>query len=160
MPHQFFFLCPVCFSEDSIHSNKCSVCNSFVLVKGGQIKVGNQKFDYATYYEFLLQHISIKHSPEIQKESSPHNFHSRETQLLRISYNSVLRQGIKTFHFRGYHHIFSQNLECPVQIQTGHLILCEDHVEFITKTGKIKWLLRDFTCITTNGHYFEFKIKK
>ena len=42
----------------------------------------------------------------------------------------------------------------------GRLLLYPDSVAFHTSREVVTWHIGDVTCVTTNGHYFEFKIRR
>lgn len=82
-----------------------------------------------------------------------------EKGAIRISRKAVLRQGRPDIKFSGYHRLFNQVIESPHKICRGRLILYQDRAEFIAPQKTYRWPANTVTCITTNGHYFEFKIQ-
>lgn len=78
--------------------------------------------------------------------------------IQRVSQKAVLRQGVPELDFQGYHGLFRRTIDKPQQICQGYLIIFEKHVEFRSESQTFKWHVSDFSCVTTNGHYFEFKI--
>jgi 1-acyl-sn-glycerol-3-phosphate acyltransferase len=51
-------------------------------------------------------------------------------------------------------------MESPKVIAHGHLVLTGSNFYFVSKVRTYIFDVLDLTCITTNGHYFEFKIRK
>jgi len=82
---------------------------------------------------------------------------SREGYL-RISGSAVLRRGGKSFVFRGFRNSISE-IECPVEADRGRLLLFADRCEFRGERKTWKFTADQFTAITTNSKYFEFKLK-
>jgi len=111
----------------------------------------------AEYYDLLLQKIPIKSAnPErLPEEIELDNTHS----IQRISQKALLRQGIPDLNFHGYHGLFQRIIEKPQQICGGYLVIYEEYAEFRSESLTFKWPANEFSCVTTNGHYFEFKIE-
>lgn len=155
MNHALFFLCPVCLSEESLQKSKCINCHTQINLHGDQLFYNSKTIGSAQYYDFLLNKLSIKSAnnglpPEIGLDGT--------ADIQRISQGAVLRQGVSEFNFYGYHGLFKRAIEKPQRICEGYMVIYEEYAEFISESETFKWFAKDFSCVTTNGHYFEFKI--
>ena len=152
MSHAFFFLCPQCYSEDSLTATACSVCNAPIHISSTSIRCNNQLLSTEQYYDLLQRQIRVK-------QTLPTAAAFSEDNLLRVSGTAILRQGIRSFWFEGYHHIFAMQVEKPEEVARGHLLIFPERAEFRSPQKVYSWNITDITCVTTNGHYFEFKVK-
>lgn len=152
MVHQLFFLCPNCLSEDSLSLTACRVCNATLKIQRHSLSCNGRLIDLQDYYQFLLEQLKIARAGGEFAASGL-------SGALRISYPAVLRQGKRRFKFSGYHHLFTRAVEIPRPVATGQLVMFEDRAEFLTPAKIFSWKVEEFTCVTTNGHYFEFKVK-
>lgn len=159
MAHQLFFLCPNCFAEDSLSRSVCRVCNASFKIQRQSLSCNGEWIGVQEYYQFLLQRLKIDQSSADFASASARLAASDLSGALRISYPAVLRQGKRGFRFSGYHGVFSRALEIPRPVARGRLAMFQDRAEFLTPAKNFSWNLADFTCVTTNGHYFEFKVK-
>jgi 1-acyl-sn-glycerol-3-phosphate acyltransferase len=160
MSHPLFFLCPNCSGEESISGSTCVCCSTSITIGKDFIAWDNQQLDIARYYQFLLEKLAVSAANSPLSENNSRLPHPEADQVLRISKNAVLRQGKVRLHFKGYHGFFARFIEKPVKLDSGRLIFLEDRVEFIGSGRKFIWKAEAFTCVTTNGHYFEFKLKR
>lgn len=159
MAHPLFFLCPNCLAEDSISRSVCRVCNAVFEIQRHSLSCNGQRFTLPEYYQFLVKHLKIDQVKAAFASAGANLSASDLSGALRISYPAVLRQGKQRWRFSGYHDMFSRALEIPRPLARGQLAMCEDRVAFLTAAKIFSWNLDDFTCVTTNGHYFEFKVK-
>lgn len=154
MEHPLFFLCPSCFSENSLKKSRCSICHKKIGIRRDQIICDGQRLSTADYYDLLFRELSIQQSPK-PSEIKIENL----SGAIRVSQKAILRQGNSRFEFTGYHRIFKRIIEMPRPIREGHLVIRRDRVEFMSGSEKLVWNAADLTLVTTNGHYFEFKSK-
>ena len=169
MSHPLYFLCPSCHSENTLRAYptrriafgslanlRCTDCHTRVVVNGDTLEYGNKQIDSTDYYQLLMDKLSVNQSSIF----SPPEIDSNQFQnALRVSQKAMLRQGNDQFEFVGYHRIFKRIIAKPRSFCQGYLILYKDRLEFLSGSNKFVWHARNLTCITTNGHYFEFKIK-
>ena len=158
MPHSFFCICPVCNAEDSLKEPRCSNCKTKIQYKNNSIYFEDTELAFSDYYDLLYEKLQVEEKASSHKEVKT-KVKSNKLSLLRVSKKTILRQGESTIEFKGYHNIFRQVLEKPKKICEGILFLYPDYVEFKAEKNNYKWLAKEFTCVTTNGHYFEFKIR-
>lgn len=156
MEHPLFFLCPSCFSESSITRSRCPVCHTRVQIEGNVVRYDSQEMPSTDYYDLLLDKVAVSQNPAAV---TPDMDKVGLGSPLRASRKAILRQGTADFHFRGYHDLFQRLIEKPREIAEGYLILYDSHVDFRTGSERLRWAASQFNCVTTNGHYFEFKIK-
>jgi 1-acyl-sn-glycerol-3-phosphate acyltransferase len=154
MEHPLFFLCPSCFSESSFERSRCLVCHSRIDIRKNEIIYDGQRIKSTDYYDLLFERLSIQQTTKPQ-EINLENL----SGLVRISQKATLRKGNSRFEFKGYHRIFKRVIETPQPICEGHLVIFKNRIEFLADSEKLSWHAHDLTCITTNGHYFEFKVK-
>jgi len=159
MSHPFFFLCPNCLAEEFISKSGCAACNAAVKIEEDSITWNGNRLNIAQYYQFLLQKLPLTRATSnpvemVSKRNSP-----EYSGLMRISKNALLRQGSGLIRFKGYHRLFRRKIEKPARLGTGRLLILKDQVVFETPFKKYSWPPESFTCVTTNGHYFEFKVK-
>lgn len=154
--HPFFFLCPSCFSENTLQNSQCSSCGIKISIGNDCIVFGDQKINFANYYQLIERKLSVK---QVSVEPFPEIFLEDKKGILRISQKALLRQGIQKLSFHGYHHLYERAIERPADIGEGFLIIFENHIEFILELEKMSWSIEEFSCVTTNGHYFVFKIR-
>ncbi|GAB4368160.1 MAG: hypothetical protein Kow0042_09220 [Calditrichia bacterium] len=80
-------------------------------------------------------------------------------ETLRVSARSTLRQGIERFKFEGYANLFRRWIEKPVTLSEGYVVIAPTRFYFLSPDRRFEFPLEDVSCVTTNGHYFEFKIR-
>lgn len=159
MSHPLFFLCPKCSGEESISGSTCVLCNASIKIDKDVIAWDNHQLDIARYYQLLLEKLALSTGNPPVSEGNTGIAHSEPGKQLRVSKEADLRQGKARFYFKGYHGFFTRFLEKPLKLDSGRLIIFSDRVEFIGSGRKDTWRAEEFTCVTTNGHYFEFKLK-
>lgn len=159
MSHPFFFLCPNCLAEKLISKSGCAACDTAVKIEKDSITWNGKQLNIAQYYQFLLQKLPVTQgNSDLAERVSTLNL-SDYSGLMRISKNAVLRQGNSLIHFKGYHGLFSRKIEKPAKLGSGRLLILKDRAVFETPFKEFFWPPGAFTCVTTNGHYFEFKLK-
>lgn len=150
MSHLLFFLCPNCFSEDTLGRNRCKNCKSPIKLEKDGIICQNKFYPAAAYYDLLNENLKLVSEP---KEDLPKN-------MLRVSGKAHLRQGENTFRFNGYHKLFGRFIPHFHKKMAGEFIFYDDLIVFQKNgAGLFRWHANEFTSATTNGHYLEFKIK-
>ena len=154
--HPFFFLCPSCFSENTFRNSQCLACHKKIEIHDQHINFGNQQINFTEYYNLIERELSIKKTSFNTVSSDKLN---SINDALRISKEAELRQGNQLINFIGYHKLYQRKIEKPVIIGEGYLAIFKDYVEFISEIKRWKWPVNQFSCVTTNGYYFEFKIK-
>lgn len=160
MAHQFAFLCPHCHHEDSIVKSRCTNCrNSFEQQTDG-IKFGDKRLKYPQYLKWMRGSIQVAQSTDSLKVLLPQISSTQIKRPLRISQSATLRQGLGSIVFNGFKKLFRRRIESPKVVAHGNLVLTESNFYFVSKVKTYKYEVSDLTCVTTNGHYFEFKIRK
>jgi 1-acyl-sn-glycerol-3-phosphate acyltransferase len=154
--HPFFFLCPSCFSENTLQNSQCSSCGIKINIGNDCVVFGDQKINFGNYYQLIETKLPVK---QVSVEPFSEIYLEDKKGILRTSQKAFLRQGIQRLNFRGYHHLYERVIERPVDIGKGFLIILENHIEFISELERMSWSREEFSCVTTNGHYFVFKIK-
>jgi len=157
-------MCPSCLSENTFKAYpprraanlRCTVCHTKIVINRNYLEYGDEKIDSADYYRLLVDKLSVRQS----SVNTPSEIDSvRFNNSLRVSQKATLRQGNDRFEFGGYHRIFKRIIETPRSICEGYLVIFKDRIEFLSDSNKFTWNANDLTCVTTNGHYFEFKIR-
>lgn len=160
MAHQFFFICPVCFAEDSIVKLSCRVCKTKFRTRDANISFNDQQWPFSEYLNWARKHLTIVQNEEILESRSKNLNQIIKDKPIRISSNVVLRQGQRRFIYKGSLNLFQRKLRIPLAIANGIIILSENAFYFKSPQRTYQFNFKDISCITTNGHYFEFKIKK
>lgn len=139
-----------------MQNSQCSSCGIKINIRNDNIAFSNHKINFADYYYLLGRKLSVK-----QISIKPISDFDLENQkgILRVSQRALLRQGINRLNFEGYHSLYKRIIEKPVEISQGFLVIFEDRIEFISELKRMKWSAEEFSCVTTNGHYFVFKIR-
>ncbi len=148
MIRKLLYFCPACSSEDSLQLQDsvitCAICTSQFPFEKNKITYEGTQLSLSEFYALMRSRIPLK------KNSGD--------EYLRISGRAVLRQGEKSFVFRGFRNSRSV-IECPVVADHGHLIMFDDHCEFRGERKTWKFKADRFMAVTTNSKYFEFKIR-
>lgn len=160
MAHAFFFLCPHCYAEDTLTDSACTQCRTPIRIREETIFFNGRVLNSEQYYQLLQDKLTLTQAPSALKRIPGKTTGFSRDSLLRISGPALLRQGRQTFFFRGYHRLFGMRVEKPVKLAKGRLLLYPDSMAFHTSREVFTWHIGDVTCVTTNGHYFEFKIRK
>ncbi len=71
-----------------------------------------------------------------------------------------MRQGTKRIVYRGYRGFFEYPMEKPVVVGRGVLLLFPEYARFKAGEKLFEWRKEAYDCVTTNGRYFEFKIRR
>jgi 1-acyl-sn-glycerol-3-phosphate acyltransferase len=141
------YLCPSCFTEDSLDQKRdsilCLQCNKSFPFINNQISFENKSYSISQFYELIRSSLSLKIN--------------RSTEAFRTSRKARLRQGIRQLTFRGRNNIQSI-IESPVDVDTGNLVFNDESLIF--QGNKKNWTFPKarITGYTTNSKYFEFKI--
>ena len=159
MSHTFAFICPVCIAEDSIVASKCRQCGGEIKIStaGIQSQTGTWSLDY--YLSWMKKTIKIKQKQRILKLRSQDLFLTSKDPVWRVSQKAILRQGLVKSKFRSFAGLIKRNIFLPKTRQEGVLVICAEFFYFCSSQKNFVFSLHELTCITTNGHYFEFKIK-
>ncbi|RMF55316.1 MAG: 1-acyl-sn-glycerol-3-phosphate acyltransferase [Calditrichaeota bacterium] len=159
MSHSFFFLCPECFAEDSIVDGRCESCGIPIRWSTRNIFFNENETTTAEYYHILQQQLKIAQHSVASPSHLVKKFPLPTDHLLRVSGKALLRQGKKKLRFSGYHDLYQLTFEIPVKLCEGFLLFYPDFVLFVSKEKYWRWDIEDFTCVTTNDAYLEFKIR-
>lgn len=159
MAHPYFFLCPECLAEDSIVSGKCQQCKTTFSIKHTTLYCGNEGYHATDYARRVISRLSLlQTASEKERLARAARLLPRE-ELIRISGAGLLRQGGVYLNFTGMKKLFTRRIEKPVKRARGFLLIYPEHLEFCTSDKVYQWPASEITCITTNGHYFEFKLR-
>lgn len=153
--HSFIFLCPVCQSEDSVTKNRCRHCGARFRFTSGKVRVNGTEWEVHRLLEWMRENLPLSRPTE----RSPVSSAEIPQPVLRVSREAVLRQGIRKIRFTGYNALFRRDIEKPLPIEKGKFIITADAFYFFSSNRVYRFSLSDVTCVTTNSHYFEFKIK-
>ncbi|NOX37825.1 MAG: 1-acyl-sn-glycerol-3-phosphate acyltransferase [Calditrichaeota bacterium] len=156
--HRFYFLCPHCQAEESFHDGRCQSCHQPVVFHRKGIRVGNREFTTDAYYHFLRDHLPVARPlPEMPNENPPCD--ADKLSPLRVSGPVTLYSGDVQFFFRGYRNWFRRWLVRYRSRAKGRLVIYEDRLCFWGANQCLDWPAENVTCITTDGHYLELKIR-
>jgi 1-acyl-sn-glycerol-3-phosphate acyltransferase len=142
-----FYLCPSCFTEDSLTQQResilCLHCKKSFPIENNQISFKNKNYSIAQFYELVRTSLPLRVNPT--------------SGSFRTSRKARLRQGIRKLKFRGRNNLQSE-IESPVDVDRGTLVI-EDKL-LIFKGNNKNWIFpkEKITGYTTNSKYFEFKI--
>ncbi len=156
--HQFYFFCPHCRAEDSFHNGRCHNCQQRVVFDRKGICVGNQKFTTDRYYHFLQNDLPVAR-PLSDASTDKILRHSDIDSPLRISGPVRLYSGEVDFFFQGYRNWFRRWLVRYRPLATGQLAVYTDYLKFQGHNMQFHWPADQISCITTDGHYLELKIR-
>ncbi len=160
MAHPFFFLCPQCYAEESIVGRNCQRCGSAIRIDHTRISYHDQYLSAAEYSQNILSALSPEQDPaDLQRRAGQLGV-QLQPGMMRISGKARLWQGGRYLHFRGYKNMFTRQIEHLSPAENGYLVFYPDHLEFCSRDRIYHWAAGQFTCITTNGNAFEFKLKK
>ncbi len=159
MSHPFLFICPICGTEESIEHHRCRMCGTEFHWEQGKFRLPAESLSAHQMLQRMSETIPLqqtsRHIPESFRKRLPHGL-----EPWRISQPAVLRQARNNITFRGFQGLFSRNIEVPLPVDRGHLVFYPEEVVFVGEKRVHRFPLTDFTCVTTNSHYFEFKLKK
>ncbi len=159
MAHDFFFLCPVCLAEDSIQHSRCTVCKTQYKFKNDQLVFKDQHWSFPDYFRWARENLKIKREIGENKEIFAEFSGSESPDVLRVSNQAKLRQGLKKVNISGPLGLYQRELEMPREIGEGLLVFLNQGFSFRGDKIMLTFSFQDITCVTTNSHYFEFKIK-
>ncbi len=159
MPHQFIFLCPVCQSEDPIEKKHCRVCGAEFTILEKSVQVNDSAWDFPQLLRWMKEKITVAREETIADPVLRAFLDSRQPEILRISGTAILRQGSEVVPFTGFSGLFRRSIESSLPVVEGRLLLAENTFFFISQHSNFEFQIKDVTCVTTNGHYFEFRIK-
>ncbi len=160
MPHPFIFLCPLCETEDSVRDNRCSGCGASVRISPDAAEINGKVWKLPALLEHMRKKIPINRPGTLTQFPYPEKLPPQNAGSLRVSGPAVLRQGTGRIRFAGFDNLFTRTLEMPRDICKGFLLMGTGFFEFLSaEGGKYHFLLDDLTCVTTNSHYLEFKMR-
>jgi 1-acyl-sn-glycerol-3-phosphate acyltransferase len=159
MNHLFAFICPVCASEDSIIASKCSQCGSRIKISAAGIQTPKGEWTLDDYLSWMKKTIKVRQGDSVLQDRTHAIQLSLENPVWRISQEAILRQGQEKFSFQSFAGLFRRSLLLPIALQKGFLVICEEYFCFCSHKGNFVFSINDLTCVTTNGHYFEFKVR-
>ncbi len=154
------FLCPVCQAEDSIDTSKCTECGNSIKISSSVIQSVAGSWTLRAYMKWVQNSLLPEQAEQILKSRLQNLPLNVAVLPIRISLMAVLRQGLTSSQYIGFAHLFRRHLYLPKNRQKGILLIYEDYFSFISQEQVIEFKMEDLTCVTTNGHYFEFKIRK
>ncbi|MBN2365310.1 MAG: 1-acyl-sn-glycerol-3-phosphate acyltransferase [Calditrichaeota bacterium] len=159
MAHPLVFICPVCSAEDSIRKSVCAICGQEFRITPDSITFAGKTWTLPTLKAWMINEISIQQQQSIlDYRHSPIRDSAIESPL-RISGRAALRQGNRQTVFQSFANIFQRAITCPVKVADGYLVISKTRFYFVTPRELKIFPLEDLTCITTNSHYFEFKMQ-
>ena len=103
--------------------------------------------------------MTVKQNQEILKKRKENFQLTLKDPVLRISQKAILRQGQIKVHFNSFAGLFQRNLLMPKVLHDGVLVFGAEFLYFCSSQGNLQFSIDELSCITTNGHYFEFKVK-
>ncbi len=159
MAHQFLFLCPVCQKEDTVLDSRCQHCGSEIVFRQGKFVSAGRKWNPSELGRWMRETISVRQAEAVLARRRNGLPAELATKAFRISQEAILRQGREIVPFTGYRGLFRRLIEKPVVLARGRLLFVADSVVFVGERETHRFPLTDFTCVTTNSHYFEFKVK-
>lgn len=160
MAHLFLFLCPVCGAEDSISGDRCRGCGARIERNASGFVINGKTHTPAGLLDWMRRNLAIDPPEASLKNGWPQVTVDVPGEIRRVSRKAVLRQGIKKIPFRGYRNLLRREIELPLPIDEGYLVITREAVYFAGNRARYEFKLTDITCVTTNSHYFEFKLKK
>ena len=160
MSHTLAFLCPVCKTEDTIDASHCRECGSTIKISPSGIHSSSGDWSLPDYLDWMRETLLPEQADQILQKRCQDLSLQTENTPLRISLMAELRQGKVSAVYTGFGNLFRRRLWFPKSLQKGVLIIYADHFTFMTPRQTLEFKLADLTCVTTNSHYFEFKIRK
>ncbi len=160
MSHQFIFICPSCKKEDAVSKTSCTSCGTRFYFKSDRVIINKKSWTYPELFKWMRETISVNYTNLDTWRCLNDSKFSIKDKIIRVSQAADLKQGIVQKKFTGYRKMFCRNIEKPVIIAKGQLLLGENEFYFKSNSKLYRFRYHDLTCVTTNGHYFEFKVKK
>ena len=159
MAHHFFFLCPVCQAEDSIQHFRCEVCQTQFKLETDLLIFENQQWSFSDYFSWAEENLKLQQETHLIKEKLQRFSLEGHEDVERVSSEATLRQGLKKLKISGLLQLYERELEMPEETDNGLLIMTNENFSFKSSANEYTFSINEITCITTNAHYFEFKIK-
>jgi 1-acyl-sn-glycerol-3-phosphate acyltransferase len=159
MAHHFFFLCPVCLAEDSIQHLRCAVCRTQFKFQHDQLVFKDQRWSFPDYFRWARENLKIRQELQVIKENLQKFSPEGIKNVVRVSREAELRQGLKKKKISAPLQLYQRELDMPEEIGNGLLIFTNEGFGFIGVGNELTFSYQDITCVTTNSHYFEFKVK-
>jgi len=126
-----------------------------------KVRFGSREWSSAQYEVWLEQTLPLQVSArKLKIQQIEAGLRDSETLPLRISGPAVLRQGLKKIVYHGYRGFFEYPMEKPAVLGCGVLLLFPEYARFRAGEDFFTWRKEAFSCVTTNGRYFEFKIRR
>ena len=151
MIEHLLFICPICFSKNSIISDgktECSSCHAKFKRKGSLIQINDQIRSCDEWFADIKEHL--------QKDNARSNgddkvlFKSGPAKLYKAQNISSWQHQIGIYN----------NIDLPIFVQEGKLLITTDKISFASDKPCFEFDLADITCITTDSSHFLLKIKK
>lgn len=148
----------MCGAEDSIQNNRCSVCHTEYRWVEGRFYSGNEVLTPREMLHRMEAALPLwQKQVEIPERLAKYVF--PEKMPWRVSQEAILRQARQRIPFRGFAGLFRREVETPRKIDRGVLLFFEEEFRFVGEQQVHQFPLSEVTCVTTNSHYFEFKLK-
>ncbi len=160
MAHQFFFLCPFCYCEDSIHGTKCQQCGKSISFDENGVRYNDKFMNYPDFLKWMKKNLNVLLDEQHLRSRLAWISHSKIRKSIRISDIAVLRKGTYTVPFTCYQNLFRRALEVPTFLAKGYLALSDKFFYFVSPTEIRKFPIPQLSCVTTNSQYLEFKMRK
>jgi len=103
--------------------------------------------------------MTVKQNEEILKKRKKDFQLALKDPVWRISQKAILRQGRIKVNFESIAGLFQRNLLLPKVLHDGVLVICSEFLYFFSNQDNLQFSIDELSCITTNGHFFEFKVK-
>lgn len=145
--HSFHFLCPVCFSEDSLSPDECRNCNVKISLRGSDLLCNGQIIKPPQYFD-LLEEKLIPENPASLDDALLENIAEKP---LRRSKTAILKAAAVPRPMQGYHRWFSHRLDDFEPKKSGRLFIFKKHLEFHHNQQVLKWPIEAITCMGTTG---------
>lgn len=159
MPHQLLILCPICHAEDRIGKTHCQGCGQSVTISKDGVRWPAQRQSIPEYYRYLQEHLSIAQTAAELHHCRAAAGLATNPAMLRLSKPAVLRQGRDRIVVRGYRGLFRRIIPAPSCVDRGRLAIFPEELRFYGEKQVWTWRASEISCVTTDGHYFEFKVK-
>jgi 1-acyl-sn-glycerol-3-phosphate acyltransferase len=159
MAHHFLFLCPVCRAEDSIQHFRCKVCHTQFRLKADLLIFENRQWSFSDYFRWVGENLKIQQETYLIKEKLQRFSGEEPEDVVRVSCEATLRQGLNKVKISGLLQLYERELEMPKHIDNGLLIITNGNCIFKGSVKEYAFSFQNITCVTTNARYFEFKVK-
>lgn len=150
------YACPLCKRFDAIvrsgRRTICSNCGAHIERRGRLLRVNGRFQDCAWWFD------QVAHLP------GPHEEHATAGSVGTPEYGllskeAVLRQAIPSGRCRTFAGGQAE-LERMQVVDEGRVALTDETLEFIGQTRRWSFPWQEVTCVTTDAHYFVFKVRE